>query len=251
MPSDQDWVDRLIADKDKGKSLPVVQGKEAWIDELVKQPAKPEVPSKIMGTKRYGVSTGISAAPPEPSMFGEALKISPAKPESSFIQRAIDTVVGMFGETAPSTKFIQGVPVRLEGTKKLEFDTNQLSEIAKARATVQLMARMKGLPLSEYRQSPELIEQAAGEFVSMTTFGMAPAIREALTGETDFPATSVGGYVGGALGSLAGLVLGPATAAEAGISATLKGLSKVGKLSKILPKALPRATTNIDRKSVV
>jgi len=50
---------------------------------------------------------------------------------------------------------------------------NKLSDAAKAQALVMHMANEEGIPLSQYRQSPELLEQAASAFTSMPTLGIA------------------------------------------------------------------------------
>jgi len=90
----------------------------------------------------------------------------------------------------------------------------RLSDEARAAAVVELMANEEGIPLSQYRESPEFIEKTASAFVDSATFGLVPTLRETLRGETDFVATDIPGYVGSGLGHLAGFLFGPVTAAR-------------------------------------
>lgn len=114
-----------------------------------------------------------------------------------------------------------------------------LSEAAKARALVELKAREEGVPLHEYREAPEAMEQVAEHFVSGATAGIYPAVRRALTGEEPLPATSKKGKAAAGVGELAGFVFGPA---KLGAEAITKALPSVAaKLApKIGEKAVPR-----------
>ena len=58
--------------------------------------------------------------------------------------------------------------------------------------------------------------------------GVLPAVRSTLTGEEDFKPTDASGYIGNGLGSLAGLLFGPAKIAEG--------------ITKPIVKFLPTAT---------
>lgn len=135
------------------------------------------------------VSTRTTFGDVVPTPEDERSKLSAGSNKTSFVQDAVDSLGKMLG-----------------------FDTNILSEQAKADATVQVMAKRAGVPLHEYRRSPELVEQAAASFVSGFTFGTASAIQEAITGEVPFPVTSTEGHVGHALGSLGGFLAGPVQA---------------------------------------
>lgn len=133
----------------------------------------------------------------------DTLSIDTGKP--SLIEQAINKVAGIFGK---------------------EYH-RKLSPTAKAQATVQLMAKEAGVPLSLYRQSPEFLEQAAHSFVNMASLGLVPAFRESLTGEISFPATSTSGYIGGALGSLVGLFTTPTLMAGKVLAPVISNLPKV------------------------
>ena len=151
---------------------------------------------------------------PEPAVNVDAYdpiamlnKMLPKAPEPSKPQRLFEGVTSLSKESG-KTNFLERGFNALADTFGLE-NVGKLSEGAKAQALVMHMAKENGVSLNEYRQSPEFVEQAASSFISMSTLGLAPAIKETLTGEVDYPATDTAGYVGGALGSLAGLYTTP------------------------------------------
>lgn len=117
----------------------------------------------------------------------------------------------------------------------------RLSEAARAQAVVQLMASEEKVPLHEYRQSPELIEKAASSFVSMSSFGLFPALKESLTGEVDFESTNVAGYAGYGLGSAAGFFFGPIVAAKGVLSPAVKYLPRATQEGKVAARVLKEA----------
>ncbi len=90
-----------------------------------------------------------------------------------------------------------------------------ISNAAKAQALIQTMAADEGIPVSEFRNSPEFVEKFASGFTDVASFGVLPAVREALTGEQDFAPDSFAGYAGKGLGAFAGLMFGPAKVGEA------------------------------------
>ncbi len=120
----------------------------------------------------------------------------------NFIERGIKAVSNLFG---------------MDNVMKL-------SPAAKAQAVVMQMAKDEGVPLDQYRQSPEFIEKLSSSFINMSSFGLVPAFRKALTGEVDYPTSSTTGYMGEALGSLGGLYAGPIKVANIFMSPILKRL---------------------------
>jgi hypothetical protein len=122
-----------------------------------------------------------------PKLFDGVVSISKSDNKPNFLERGLNALTDLFG---------------LDNVGKL-------SEGAKAQALVMHMAKEEGIPLDQYRQSPELIEKAASSFISMSTLGLAPAIKKTLTGEVEYPATNTLGYIGEAVGSLAGLYGAP------------------------------------------
>ena len=123
---------------------------------------------------------------PQP-MFDGVVSLSKSDEKQNYIERGLNAITGLFGTE----------------------NVGKLSEGAKAQALVMHMAKEEGIPLHQYRRSPELVEKAASSFISMTTLGLAPAIKKGLTGEVDYPATDTFGYIGEATGSLAGLYMTP------------------------------------------
>ena len=174
------------------------------------------VPLDAKGKPYTDVGKPLTTALPRPP---GPTTISQDNTKPNFIRRAIGKLGDIFGvDVAP-----------------------KLSESARAQATVQMMADEEGVPLHEYRQSPELIEKAASSFVSMASFNMMPAIRETMTGEVDFESTDLLGYVGTALGSLGGLIFGPMKAAEAIISPVIKYLPRATQEGKVATRILKAA----------
>jgi hypothetical protein len=119
--------------------------------------------------------------------YEPVFSISKGTDKPNFIERGLNALSGLFGGN----------------------NVGKLSDSAKAQALVMHMAKEEGVPLDQFRQSPEFLEKASSSFISMSTFGLAPAVRNAVTGEIDYPATNTPGYIGEALGSLAGLYGGP------------------------------------------
>lgn len=133
-----------------------------------------------------------SAPKVEPTYLYEQPTLTSGRLEESFIDKAVHGVAKFLG-----------------------FDPDQLSEQAKADALIQVMAKQAGLPLHEYRKSPEAIEQLTKGIVSGFTGGLAPAFMESATGEKPLPTTSTSGYVAERLGSLSGFLAGPVQIAKA------------------------------------
>jgi len=121
------------------------------------------------------------------SAFGNEEMISEEKSKPSYISRALNSLRDLVGTETNS----------------------KISEAAKAQSVVKILADEAGVPLSQYRVAPELIEQAASAFTGSVTMGLIPAIRRAAMNEEDFEATSTAGHIGHAVGSLGGLMLGP------------------------------------------
>jgi len=185
--------------------------KEVDIDEAWK--GAPSMSMQVTSTIKGGIRTttypGKSNVPEGYEEFLEPVQsISRSDDKPNFIERGIDALTGLFG-----VENVRG-----------------LSEGAKAQALVMHMAKEEGIPLDKYRQSPEFVEKAASSFISMSTLGLAPAIKKGLIGEVEFPATDTPGYVGEALGSLAGLYTAPIMIA--------------GKLVKPVLNFLPKAFQN-------
>ena len=117
-------------------------------------------------------------------------------------------------ETSAPSLLQRGMNIAERGLKATgivpeEFE-RRISPEAGARSLVMHQAREEGVPLSEYREAPELIEQAAQGFVSGATAGLIPGIERETTGLDEIPATSTSGNVGRGLGQLGGFVVGPA-----------------------------------------
>jgi hypothetical protein len=121
----------------------------------------------------------------------------------------------------------------------------QLSDRARAQAVVELLANENGKTTAEFRNSPEFIEQAASGFTNVVTLGVLPAIRSTLTGEEDFKPTDASGYIGNGLGSLAGLLVGPAKIVESITKPIVKFLPAASAegsvISRVLKSALSEA----------
>ncbi len=159
-------------------------------------------------------------APEKPKLpYDGVLSLSKGTDKPNFIERSLNAITGMFGGN----------------------NVGKLSEGAKAQALIMHMAKEEGIPLDQFRQSPELVEKAASSFISMSTFGLAPAIKKELTGEIDFPATSTQGYIGEALGSLAGLYGGPLQVAGKVMKPVLNFLPQAVQGEKIAARVLKSA----------
>ena len=104
--------------------------------------------------------------------------------------------------------------------------SDKLPEQGKAQAVVQLAAKEAGVPLHQYRQSPEMLEQAGLALANSMTLSLAPAVRKLVTGEVDYEATGTGGYIGYALGALGGLFTAPLAIATKVMSPVLKLIPK-------------------------
>lgn len=163
-----------------------------------------------MGFK-YGLSKKVSEVSGE-GLYGEGVELRDseekllADTKTSFIKKSLDKLTSIIG---------------VENESKL-------SNAARAQAVVMDSASREGIPLDQYRNSPELIEKAASAFVNTATFGIVSAIREETTGEIDFPATNTIGGIGTAVGTLGGFFFGPVQTAKV--------------LTRPFTKFIPRAT---------
>jgi len=134
----------------------------------------------------------------------------------SIISNAIDKV----------SKFFGGKP------------NESMQSAVSAQAVVSLLAKEKGIPLSAYRTSPEFLEQAGNAFFSTASFGLTDVFRKSMTSEVTNPATNLPGYIGYGLGSLAGLMTMPMTAATKIVSPVIKYLPKATQEAPIIYRML-------------
>lgn len=169
------WAAPLIPGQ--GMSMEMPEGGPEW---EVDKDLTPLKTSKVM-LVRSGKGS------PYKYHFENVQELTQGEDKPNFVERAIDAITGLFGAK----------------------NVRSMSEGAKAQAVITVMAKEAGVPVDQFRQSPEFMEKLASSFVSTSTFGLAPAIKNALTGEVDFGGESLGGYVGQAVGSLAGLYAGP------------------------------------------
>lgn len=172
--------------------------------------------------------------PSQPSVrpnlpYGQATSISAGKPyEPSLAQNVVGGIAKLLG-----------VPY----DPALGLDP----ERAKADALVQRKANEKGVPLYQYRNSPEMLEQFVGEFGNMMTLGAAPTLRKAILGTEEVKPSGSAGIIGAQLGSLAGLITGPgkwAGMALGGAIRFLPGATQEMQLShRIIVEALRDSAT--------
>ena len=112
--------------------------------------------------------------------------------DRSLLEKAADKLSGLLGFEEPIRR-------------------SQSDEGAKARATVELQAREEGIPVSEYREGPRLLEQFAGGMTNAMGLGLPNAARQAVLGENmNFEPSSSGEQIAGGLGELAGFIGGAA-----------------------------------------
>ena len=128
-----------------------------------------------------------------------------------------------------------------------ELPERKLSPEARAMATVELGAMEEGIPLSEYREAPDIVEQAAQSLVGMGTFGIVPMLAEQLKSEEPVRSTSKPGYAGEALGSIGGFILGPISVAKSVLKPVLAYLPQAtaeqAVAARVIKTALSDAVT--------
>jgi hypothetical protein len=163
---------------DRSRSIYQAAGRPPWL--------APIVLGQGQSMEDVGLPTGFHDVD-KTRKEDKELKWVQGKDSRSIIDKGIDAIVGIFGS---------------ENVRKM-------SEGAKAQALVTYMAKQEGLPVDRYRQTPAFLEHLSASFIDMTTFGLAPAIKKSLTGEEEYTPSSTAGYIGTALGSLAGLYAGP------------------------------------------
>lgn len=201
--------------KPKPKEEPVVPKKTSIIDRVLdsfETPAEPVTPAAPVGNEITGFGENkIDIQQPKAITYSAPQVTSEDSIREHYWKQ---------GEDNPSlveraASFIAGRPIRTE-----------LSPTARAQADVIFGAMKAGVPLHEYRNSPEVIEQAASALVNSTTFGLASVLKEKLAGEIDFPATSTAGMVSSGLVGFAGTIMGPWSAAKSVLGPILNRLPR-------------------------
>jgi len=132
------------------------------------------------------------------------------------------------------------------GLKALGIPTAEERRITpdqSADALIEMLAKKEGITLGEYLQPDSArvspIGQAAAGFVDMATLGLPRAIEKAATGDELIPApASTEAQVGRGLGTLGGLIFGPAHIGHVATRGAIRAVPRLG--IKGTEKAAPR-----------